>query len=475
MLHAAALPVVSGDPGAGALPGAAKPAVATAVATAGASEEAVAAPVTTARTSAAVVAAPEAEPRAAAEPEAATATETVTATATETGTGTAAETGTGTGTAATPATGTTSAAETEAVAAVAVASEALATTAASAGGSGSGPRGLLASVPGRPGKPMLAAAAVTGLLLIAVPFLISGSDDGPAKRATVRADGSPIGPDGTLPGLVPGTQSSPGQDPGAGPGTQGAPSTDPGAGTLPFGAPPNGVPEGNTPAGQGNVGQQSPQDAPGQPGGNAGTSNPAGTGTGTGTGPGTGGGTKPVAPVAPANPAPVAGVPVFSKLVGPGCGSGGFSVSEQFKDGVKGWRYGTSGWKSDGCDGDFLAMPMSGSSSKADSGIYAKWEFSTGAVKSGSCTVYTYIPSSGDKTMVGGNPARYTVRGANGRLGDFSIDQASNTGRWVNGGSFAISSPEITVSVDNRGIDWGSGNENRHVAAAQMKVDCKGK
>ncbi|MFB7469104.1 hypothetical protein ACFCZ1_37400, partial [Streptomyces sp. NPDC056224] len=432
-----------------------------------------AAPVTTAPTSAAGVAAPEAEPPTTAAPEAAT--ETAIGTATGTGTGTETATGTGTATSteatATPATGTTPAAETEAVAAVAVASEAVATTAASAGGSGSGPRGLLASVPGRPGKPMLAAAAVTGLLLIAVPFLISGSDDGPAKAATVRADGSPIGPDGTLPGLVPGTQSSPGQDPGAGPGTQaGAPSTDAGAGTLPFGAPPNGAPEGNAPAGHGNVGQQSPQDAPGQPGGNAGTSNPAGAGTGTGTGPGT----KPVAPVAPANPAPVASVPVFSKLVGPGCGSGGFSVSEQFKDGVKGWRYGTSGWKSDGCDGDFLAMPMSGSSTKADSGIYAKWEFSTGAVKSGSCTVYTYIPSSGDKTMVGGNPARYTVRGANGRLGDFSIDQASNTGRWVKGGSFAISSPEITVSVDNRGIDWGSGNENRHVAAAQMKVDCKG-
>ncbi|MFD9359443.1 hypothetical protein [Streptomyces sp. NPDC060031] len=466
VLHAAALPVVSGEPGAGALPVAARPAAAAAAtaaagATATATESAAAEETPAAPAPAAAAVAVAADPVAAAmpmpEPEPEAAPEAAAETAPEAEAEAAAETAPEAAAGADP----EAAAEATATATTAAA--------ASTGGSGSGPRGLLASVPGRPGKPMLAAAAVAGVLLIAVPFLISGSDEASGAAATHRADGSPIGPDGSLPGLVPGTQ------PLAAPGTQpGAPSTDPSGaaagGALPFGAPPNGAPQGNAPVGQGGEANPQSQQGAGQPGaGGAGTNSGS-----TNPGSGTPGKADPVAPVAPAKPAPAA-VPEFSKLVGPGCGSGGFSVNDQYKNGDKGWRYGTSGWKSNGCDGDFLAMPMSGSATKADSSQYAKWEFSTGPVQSGKCTVYVYIPGSGDNTMVGGNPARYTVRGSNGTLGSFSIDQDSNTGKWVNGGSFDISSAKIELSLDNRGIDWGSGNVNRHIAVAQAKVDCRGK
>ncbi|MCZ4102753.1 hypothetical protein O3W51_42350, partial [Streptomyces sp. H39-C1] len=248
------------------------------------------------------------------------------------------------------------------------------------------------------------------------------------------------------------------------------------------GPPQAGAPAGDAPSGQGNTNRQALPDGPPQTSGSGGSSGSASSGGASGAAPNGSTGAPQGRPsgsgtTGPANSRPAASVPVFSMLIGPGCGSGGLTVKGTYKDGTKGWRYGSSGWIGNGCDGDFNAMPMSGSATKADSGQYASWLFSTGSVKSGTCTVYVYVPSSKDITMVGGNPAHYAVRGSSSsdHLGYFKIDQAANPGRWVNGGTYNIATPRLEVFLDNRGVDWGSGNTNRHIAVGQVKVDCKGR
>ncbi|MFE0422883.1 hypothetical protein [Streptomyces sp. NPDC058953] len=337
--------------------------------------------------------------------------------------------------------------------------------------------------PGRPNKPLIAAAVLGGLVLVAVPFLISGSDEKPRKSAAGNAsDGNPMNPDGVGPGLVPGEErlAVPGgakggtARPGAGAGGAGGVRFGngpvPAAGLGPVAGPRDGgiaPPSGNGAAKPG--GTTTPGKAPGTPTGKAAAKPeqkpPAAPG----------GKTPPKSnpakqtPAAPP-PAPPAAA-TYSHLIGLGCDTPGFATGDYYVDKNEGWLKHWGSTKSHGCNGLFYSLPMSGSSTS--DGIWAQWKFTTGRVEKGLCSVEVFIPDVGDNDYVGGTPAHYTVYRAfaqksSNRLGTFTINQPSRRGQWVPAGTYRISGGKISVVLDNR----GSGADNRHAAAAPVRVDC---
>ncbi|MET8413957.1 hypothetical protein ABZV34_39110, partial [Streptomyces sp. NPDC005195] len=168
--------------------------------------------------------------------------------------------------------------------------------------------------------------------------------------------------------------------------------------------------------------------------------------------------------------------PAYSAVTGPGCTAWGYQEHGVYTKGDDGWRRGTHAWSQNGCNGSYSALPLSGGSSP-NSGLFAEWLFAPNLTSSASCTLLVYIPPVSDRTMVGGNPAYYTVYraytpSANNVIGSFQINQAAHLGRWVTAGSYP-GRAKLAVGLDNRGIDWGSGNEGRHVAAAQVKAVCR--
>ncbi|MFE6099830.1 hypothetical protein ACFVQ4_07715 [Streptomyces laurentii] len=354
---------------------------------------------------------------------------------------------------------------------------------------------------GRPGKPMIAAAVVGGLVLIGVPFLISGPDDKPGPVASGAPAGSPMDPDGSGPGVVPGEQRAPDsgsvEDGGKRPGTAGTPAR-PGKGAVDA---PGGIHEDGGVAAKGAVGSgtgagdKNTDDAkkPGSPakpttgstGGKSSTGK-SGTGTGTGTGavsPGSGPTSGPTSGSGSGSGSaqkPVASsTVVYTGVTGRGCGTpsgGGYQRDNYFSDGSNGWYARTSGgWTGDGCNGSFDAVPMSGDVD-TDMKSRVKWWWKPGS-KARTCQISVYIPSSTNTLYVGGHPTKYHVLvNANDRTtmyDSFTINQVGHRGQWVNAGTFAMKGTTIGVKLLDRGDDWSKGWEKAHHAAAQMRATCR--
>ncbi|MFE5792133.1 hypothetical protein ACFQ8C_06070 [Streptomyces sp. NPDC056503] len=332
---------------------------------------------------------------------------------------------------------------------------------------------------------MIAAAVLGGLVLIGVPFLVSGPDDRPRSAAAAAPPGSSMHPGGPGPGIVPSEQQLAAPGAGKGKGKSEAPVKAPGPdggrgkGLGPIG----GIHESGTDVRDGNGGTGRRTAPPVQGRGTGGTTPAQGRGTG-GTAPAQDGGetkaTTPPTTKAPVqNPAPTTQPPVttaprpatYAHLIGLGCETPGFAVGDMYTDGKEGWLKDWRSTKSYGCNGLFYSMPMSGSS-RSD-GIWAQWKFTTGSVTKGTCAVQVFIPNVRDLSYVGGSPAHYTVyrsftQSSANSVGSFEINQASHLGQWVSAGRFPVSDNKISVVLDNR----GSGADNRHAAAAPVRVDC---
>lgn len=227
----------------------------------------------------------------------------------------------------------------------------------------------------------------------------------------------------------------------------------------------------------------------------SGTRASAGVDPGRSTAPGTpvaGASTQPAAGASSAQPS--AGVSPHAKTNVPGAGSSAppqftaitgydcasdsaasFSDTGWYTSGNAGWVVGTrGGWGTEGCKGEFAAMPMSGSAT-GDSSDYAEWIFHTGSLVSGSCTVYVFTPNSTDPAMVGGDPAHYDVFNSESAVsgpavGIMNIDQLSTVNTWVDGGTFTLADSTLMIKLDNRGAD----SSGQHLAVSQVRVDCDG-
>lgn len=172
----------------------------------------------------------------------------------------------------------------------------------------------------------------------------------------------------------------------------------------------------------------------------------------------------------------------YTAVAGYGCAKTdtyGFAEHGRNSDGLKGWfTVKSAGWKADGCNGQFDAMPMSGSATKDDTDNYATWYFRpVSVVTKGTCQVQIYVPNDKDITHVGGNPAHFEVFNSfslsDKPIHAFDMSQSGRLGTWVQVGSFPISKGLLMIKLDSRGQDWhGSTLTHAHLAVTQMRATC---
>ncbi|WP_167828434.1 hypothetical protein, partial [Streptomyces palmae] len=321
---------------------------------------------------------------------------------------------------------------------------------------------------GRPKKPMIAAAVLGGLVLVGVPFLVSGPDHKSQNSSTERPAGSRLNPDGSGDGLIPGEQRVAATGPAKGKGGEkgerqrhgkgGGPG---GTGTAHDGSDLGGIHESGTTSGKdGSRTGSSKEKDPGKESDKKTTGSDAPAQD------------QPTSPTKKAPPAQGQAPVTYSHLIGPGCNTPGFAVGDMYTDGDEGWRGSRGSTTGYGCSGFYYSMPMSGAN--YSDGIWAQWKFTTGSVEKGTCSVQVYIPNVRDLSYVGGTPAHYTVykyfaQSSSNKVGSFEINQPAHLGQWVSAGTFPISANKISVVLDNR----GSGADNRHAAAAPVRVECK--
>ncbi|MFJ9683473.1 hypothetical protein ACIRP2_36320 [Streptomyces sp. NPDC101194] len=322
---------------------------------------------------------------------------------------------------------------------------------------------------GRPNKALLAGAAIAGVLLVTVPFLVhpGGGDDGRRATGNGEAPGTVLGSGtGDVPGAFASAVPSPREDRGkrspAGKGIEedGGPSVDGTHGSGP-------IDEGGDTAGAGAADRK-----PAEGGKTAGRTTTAGktTTNRSGAGSTSTGTTQKAAPQSTV---------VYTGVAGHGCptpAGGGFQQDGYYSDGSDGWNTRSSGgWTGNGCNGSYSAVPMSGDTDQ-DHDARVKWWWNPGT-KARTCQISVYIPSSGSILDVGGHPTTYHVlMNANDRTtkySSFRINQVAHRGQWVDAGTFAMKGATIGVKLLDRGDDWSKGWEKAHHAAAQMKVTCR--
>ncbi|WP_435972363.1 hypothetical protein [Streptomyces sp. Qhu_M48] len=349
-------------------------------------------------------------------------------------------------------------------------------------------------------RPMIAAAATSGVVLMGVPLLFSqlggGSGPGPVPPRPTGYNQADGGSDGFVPGVdTPEKGSSlPGAAaPGAATGGRGGgpgPANNPlaksaaglgagaGVGSVGGGLGPAATQSPGTGEGSGDsrpsAGQTSGTGRTSAPGGSRPTSGPT-TGTRPSPTPTKSRETVSTPQKTPAPPAKAQ----YSAVAGPACAGTGasFSYNGWYTDGKEGWqRYGSGGYVGSGCTGGFFSLPMSGSASK-DAGHSLRWTFRTGAVTSGTCQVSVHIPNNSDIKAVGGKPSYYTVHaGATGNdpiLRSFTVNQASSRGLWISAGGVSVTRGVLTVKLHDRGVDWsGSKRTYAHHAGDAARVQC---
>ncbi len=165
---------------------------------------------------------------------------------------------------------------------------------------------------------------------------------------------------------------------------------------------------------------------------------------------------------------------------GPGCSNEGanygsysyFTGTES--NGTTDWSTQRSGgYSGNGCSGEYLSMPLNGSSTGFDDRGLWKFTFASGFT---SCSVDVFVPDDTDIALVGGDPADYivSVNGSTATAESFSIDQTGALGRWVSEAPVHPSTGEVEVHIMNTGIDYGSSDFNAHDAVAQVKLVCTG-
>jgi hypothetical protein len=171
----------------------------------------------------------------------------------------------------------------------------------------------------------------------------------------------------------------------------------------------------------------------------------------------------------------------FWAVTGYGCtqnSTATFSEHGRYASGRNGFiSVGRGSLTTDGCNGSFDAMPMSGSATADYRGNYALWTFRTGTVTRGVCHLDVYVPDDPNVEHVGGNPAVYEVfqsAGTTGReLGSFGIDQRFNRGRWVSRHNWPVTSGVLTVKLASRGQDWaGRTRTYAHIAVSPVRITC---
>lgn len=166
----------------------------------------------------------------------------------------------------------------------------------------------------------------------------------------------------------------------------------------------------------------------------------------------------------------------FSEWAGPGCPNGARTYG-RYSDGREGWYdVDSGGHEGNGCDGRFIAVPMSGAADR-DRGNTVTWTWRPGGGYA-RCSVAVRVPWSSREEDVAGDPTRYHVladpRDSGSVLAAFDIGQRSMRGGAVVVHDLPVRDGVFSVQLVDRGRDWGYGDrDGAHHAAAQIRADCR--
>ncbi|MFJ7200232.1 MULTISPECIES: hypothetical protein [unclassified Streptomyces] len=169
----------------------------------------------------------------------------------------------------------------------------------------------------------------------------------------------------------------------------------------------------------------------------------------------------------------------FSAYAGPHCSGSGASCSELGSSKVTNddlWTTTVGGYSSNGRNGRFRSIPMSGDGSEA--GNYTTWPFSTGSVTAGSCRISVHIPDSSDIRHVGGAPSQCTVHAGSSSSGaqpaSFTIDPVAHHGQWVAAPNVRIGGGRLAVLPHEGGKEGNSkgSTDAPHHAADAVYAHC---
>ncbi|MFJ8541138.1 hypothetical protein ACIRFH_03810 [Streptomyces sp. NPDC093586] len=337
---------------------------------------------------------------------------------------------------------------------------AAATATASGSGSGDGSPDSEATGasgdPNRISRPMVAAAAIGGVILLATPFIIGAvSGDDPKDDKSRGTAAGYTGPSTFPSGYVPTAE----QDGDRAPGVKAPVGKQDTASKTP--------PEPQSNAVADSAGKERVADEPPPTGPREATTKPEPDSKAPAVGPTT------------ESRSHAATTRSFSAYEGPHCSGSGTSYREHGSSKVANdgdqWTTALGGYSSNGCTGRYRSVPMSGNNN--DAGNYATWSFDTGFDTAGTCRVKVYIPGSGGIRHVGGDPSYYTVHAggssSGAQLASFTIAQVDHLGQWVEAPNVRISGGSLSVVLHDRGKDWNSkGDTDAHHAADVIHVSC---
>lgn len=169
--------------------------------------------------------------------------------------------------------------------------------------------------------------------------------------------------------------------------------------------------------------------------------------------------------------------PTFTALAGPGCpvtDTASYRRVGSFYQGYEGWLH----FGGDTCTTRTDSMPMSGDASRADPGLYAEWDFRTGAVRRGTCDVRVQVADRADIRYNGGDPAHFAAYGAiagGNPVRRFTVVQQSHLDSWVPAGKVPITHGELRIVATDEGQDWdGTVKTYRHIGLGAIRVTCTG-
>jgi hypothetical protein len=168
---------------------------------------------------------------------------------------------------------------------------------------------------------------------------------------------------------------------------------------------------------------------------------------------------------------PPARPPVVAGESCPGTATSGYYLRGWYKD----WySRPTGGWTGDGCAGQVVSVPMSGDPNVDDTSNVVVWWFRVPA--GAACAVDVFVPGTGTALDAAGAPATYLVyptADASGTpVGQFTIDQVHNQGRWVGAGTLRAGAGQLAVRLATRGVDWGPGRTGAHLGVSALRARC---
>ncbi|HET9139708.1 hypothetical protein [Actinophytocola sp.] len=164
--------------------------------------------------------------------------------------------------------------------------------------------------------------------------------------------------------------------------------------------------------------------------------------------------------------------PVYRDIAGPAC-----PMDETRRTnvagapGAAGWRENRGGsWTGDQCDDRFLYTELRYDPAADNPENYFQWLFTLAEPTAQLCQVEVFVPNSGRANAVVWYEMADRFDNFDVAIGRFAVDQASNQGTWVPGGTVPVDTGVLLVQIGGDGEDLQPGKQS--IAAGPIRISC---